>query len=276
MEESKGKSEAQGSRGVESVARALDLLDALAERERGLVDLARAAGLKAPTAHRLLATLVAAGYARRTGSGNYALGPSVLRLGTAINHDTEEFLTVVGPFVDRVHRVAGATTNLFVRDQDHPVLLDQRPAPEASEVRMEIGAKLPAHATASGKAMLAFAPGEMLERVLGGAPLDAYTPRTITQPERLRLELRTIRERGFSMGYREYADRTTGIAAPIFDAGGTVVGALGVSLVNKRRPRIEEVAALGELVGCAAIEASGELGYEGPSPWFREAETAAS
>ena len=255
------------SRGVESVARALDLLEAFGERERGLVELARATGLKAPTAHRLLATLVKAGYVQRTASGNYALGVSMVRLGAAAGSQAEAFQAAARPYVDRVRRVARVTTNLLVCEGATPVMIDQRLAPEATEVEMKVGTKVPAHATASGKAVLAFGERQALERVLEGAPLRPYTARTITQPHRLQVELRAIRERGFSIGYHEYAERTTGIAAPIFDAAGGVIGTLSVSLVDHRGPPADEVAALGELVGCAALEASGALGYEGPSRW---------
>lgn len=270
MAASRSKEEATASRGVESVARALDLLDALAERERGLVELAGATGQKVPTAHRLLATLVKAGYVRRTTAGRYALGVGMVRLGAAASSETDAFQTAVRPYVDRVQRVARVTTNLLLREGATPILIDQRLAPEASEAWLKIGTKVPAHATASGKAILAFGEPKILERLLKAAPLKPYTARTITQPRRLQVELSMIRERGFSIGYHEFAERTTGIAAPIFDADGVVVGTLSVSLVDRRRPRAEEITALGELIGCAAIEASGELGYHGPSRWVRE------
>jgi DNA-binding IclR family transcriptional regulator len=99
--------------------------------------------------------------------------------------------------------------------------------PDDSPQELEVGAVLPAHATAVGKVLLASRPA--MARALADAPLDAFTPRTVVDPAVLLVELQAARARGWAEQQGEYRLGVGGIAAPVHGPGGLVVGALGVS-----------------------------------------------
>jgi IclR family acetate operon transcriptional repressor len=253
---------------VESVARALDLLEALAEGDVGLVELGRQTGLQPSTTHRLLATLRKRGYVRRcSDTGHYALGLRPMRLASAAAQNSRPLVDAVKPMMLRVHRVSGETTNLFSLEGSDVVYLDQLVDDSAERMASEFGRALPAHATAAGKAILAFAAPDVAVEALGSGELERFTEHTIVGPRLLSLELAAIRKRGYALGSGEFASWATCIAAPIFDDANQPVAALSVSASTGRLKRVASAEELGELVGATAMDASFALGYEGPSRW---------
>ena len=141
---------------VQSVWRALDLLEALAgEEPAGLVELAGRAGLQPSTARRLLSTMAARGYvvqSRR--SGGYLLGHRTLELRGPVQRRTARLRRVARPHLERARRVCGETISLAVPVESTSVLwIDEvMGAPPATP---RLGRCLPAHASAAGKALLA-------------------------------------------------------------------------------------------------------------------------
>lgn len=258
----------EAERGVESVARALDILEGLIVGPRRLSDLARETGLRPSTTHRLLATLVASGHVQRVATGEYALGLRTMRLAANGQRDLDKFQDVVAPYLGRVHRVSRKTTNLFAIDDASTMLIGRLDNADTPMLNVRIGSRLPSHATASGKVSLAFRDPAVVRRAVRMMQLQPFTPNTITDPVQLLDELDRVREQGFAWSNREYSTRTVGIGAPVFDDTEQLVGALSISLVVLHEQRLEEaVAELGELVGCAAMEASITLGYQGPRRW---------
>jgi IclR family acetate operon transcriptional repressor len=254
---------------VSSVSRALDLLEVLAEHsELGLVKLGREAGLQASTTHRLLATLADRGYvSRNPETGAYMLGYRILRVASSLERRDIQLRAIVHPFMQRVHKVCGETTNLIVLDGSEIVYIDQIVGSGAMRMFTELGEHVPAHATAGGKAMLAFTPLEEVEELLGGEKMAKFTAKTITSFAGLLEELDGFRKAGFAVDREEYEEEVTCVAAPIFGHDGRVLAALSVSGPSGRMVSIADFDALGELIGRAAIEASRELGYRGESPW---------
>ena len=255
---------AHAPRGVESVSRAFDLLEALADNELGLVELGRATGLRPSTTHRMLATLMQRGYVRRiAGSNRYTLGYRALRLAGGIERDTSELKHATQPFMLRAHRVADADASLFVLSNMDAVLVAHiSTARSAARVR-KAGERVPAHATAVGKALLAFRPQAELTTILAGATLERFTPLTIVRPDHLLRELRQTREQGYAVMREEYIPRMSAVAAPVFDHSGYAVAALAVSATTGAICRLGSWDELGELVSSTALDASRELGYGG-------------
>jgi DNA-binding IclR family transcriptional regulator len=253
---------------VQSVGRALDLLEALtAKEETGLVELAQEVRLLPSTAHRLLATLVERGYVyQNPESGRYLLSYRVLELASHVEHRTSRLRAATQPFLRRIRKVCGETTNLVIRKGDHIVYVDQLPGSMSVRMFTEIGHDVPVHTTGAGKAMLAFEEEEVIDAIAGAEPFEAYTDHTITSAADLREELARIRRRGYALDNEEYEEGVTCVAAPIFDHESLVCGALSVSGPTARIHRAD-ISALGELVGLAALDASRELGFEGPSLW---------
>jgi len=209
---------------VQSVARSLEILEALAgDQELGLVEVANRTHLQPSTVHRLLATLVARGYAvRNNASGRYALGYKIAELA-GDRHD--RLRAIARPHLAIVQRETGETANLSVLAPPNAIYIDQVDGTRAVRMLARIGAAVPAHASAAGKAMLAHSPAERLAAL----PLPALTPRTITTLGALERELEAIRARGYARDDEEHETGVGCVAAPILDHREHAVAALSVS-----------------------------------------------
>jgi IclR family acetate operon transcriptional repressor len=238
-----------GGRPVASVARALALLDALAEHPTGLGvnELARRIGVNASTASRLLATLQRGRLVERDPGGPYRLGLRLVALaeGVLARLDVRE---LARPRLRRLVAETGETATLSVPGATEAVTVDFV-ASEASVVSIaHIGRPSVAHATAVGKVMLAF--GGEAEPPTGDLP--AFTELTITDPARLEREVAAVREHGWAIAVREREPDLNAMAVPVFDHRGALMAILGLQgpaarLTDERRravlPALREVAA---------------------------------
>jgi IclR family acetate operon transcriptional repressor len=214
------------STGVQSLARAFDLLELIADLggEAGVSRLAARSGLPLATIHRLLRTLTDLGYLRQTPSRSYTLGPRLIRLGETASRSIGVWATpALTGLVERFHE----TANLAVLDAGDAVYLAQVPSPHSVRMFTEVGRRVPLHCTGVGKALLAQMPEDRLSAFLAGTVLAAATPATITDPISLRAELAGIRERGYAVddGEREQGVRCVAAAMP----GAPTASALSVS-----------------------------------------------
>lgn len=251
---------------VQSVARSLALLEAVAsESEVGLVELAQRTGLQPSTAHRLLSTLIECGYVvQNARTSRYRLGHKVVELTGSAEQRLRRLRAVVRPHLETLRDLTDETTNLVVLDRFNAIYVDQCESSRAVRMFAEIGRTVPAHASASGKAMLAFSTDGVVERLCARASLEALTSQTLTDPERLRLELARVRARGYAVDNEEFEEGVVCVAAPIFTSGGAVLAAVSVSGPAGRMHR-RDLAGLGEAVAESMLSVSAELGYERPA-----------
>jgi IclR family transcriptional regulator, acetate operon repressor len=218
--------------GVQSVHRALQILDAIAYSggEATLTDLAQRVQLKISTCHHLLSTLVEAGYAaKRRGSRSYVLGSRILALSTVCLREVN-----LPQRAQRVIEVLNAKTReavqLAVMQGDELVTVIRKEALHAVRVDAAgLGKSDAGHATASGKAILAWIPDAELVRLVEVKGLRAFTEHTITDFETLREELRLVRRLGFAVDREEFQLGVLCIGAPIRTPSGTVIGSISVS-----------------------------------------------
>lgn len=216
-----GRTGAGAAGGVQSIERAFDLLEMLADADGalGLSELAAVSGLPLPTVHRLMRTLVNRGYVRQEASRRYTLGSRLIRLGEISSRMLGTWLR---PFLNQLVRTTGETANLAMLDGDEVVYIAQVPSPHSMRMFTEPGRRVRPHCTAVGKALMAeLEPGEaraLLER--DGMP--AYTPTTITDPDLLIAHLEVIRKQGFAVdeGEQEIGVRCFAVAVP--DAPGSL------------------------------------------------------
>lgn len=217
--------------GVQSVERALGVLEVLASGDgagMGVSDLAAATGLPAATVHRLLATLVARGYAaQQAGTRKYALGSMLVGLGAAAGRRLGAWAR---PWLAELVELSGETVNLAVLEGDAVVYVSQVPS-HRHTVRMftEVGRRLLPHTTAVGKALLAVRPRSEVEGILGRTGLPARTAHTITSREALLAELDTVATRGWAVDDEEEELGVRCIAVPVpgVDAAISVSGPSG-------------------------------------------------
>ncbi|HEX4011172.1 MAG TPA: IclR family transcriptional regulator [Solirubrobacteraceae bacterium] len=224
--------QSSSGRGVGSVARAMALLDALAESDAGLGvnELGRRIGVNASTASRLLATLEDAGLVARAPGGPYRLGMRLVTLSERVLAQLD-VRQLARPLLARLVDQTGETATLSVPGEGEAVTVDFVPSPSSVISMARVGRPSVPHATAAGKVMLAFAgPG------LTDGPLAAFTERTIVDPAALAGELATVRERGWAEAVGEREADLAALAAPAFGRGGELAAILGVQGPAARLP----------------------------------------
>jgi DNA-binding IclR family transcriptional regulator len=215
-----------GPRPVGSVARAVEVIDVLAEHPQGLGvnELARRIGVNASTTSRLLATLERGGLVEREPGGPYRLGLRLVALADAVldGLDVRDLARpVLRSLVDRT----GETATLSVPGAGEAVTIDFI-AGEGSVVSLaRLGRRSVGHATATGKVLLAFGGPDAAG---ASGPLTAFTERTIVDPDALARELETTAARGWAMAVGERDPDLAALAVPIFDRTGRLAAILGL------------------------------------------------
>lgn len=247
--------------GTQAVLRAVSLLKAFtADRpERGLADLSRQLGLHKATAYRLLTALESEGMVERSPGGEaYRLGAELLALGSRAQGAGD--LRIAGrPELEALAHETRETATLEVLLGDEVLILEEAMGSHVIGSMPSVGTRWPAHATSTGKVLLAHRP-EWREYAASRKRLAALTPRTVTDPRVLERELARIRERGYATSVEELEPGFVALAAPVRTAAGDVVAAVSVGGPRTRltHDRVAEIA--GRLPGVAA-RVSERLGY---------------
>jgi DNA-binding IclR family transcriptional regulator len=219
---------------IQSIDRAAGILKALASgpRRLGVSELAERLGLARPTVHGLLQTLQAHGFVEQDRhSDKYQLGPGLLQLGYSYL-DLNELRARSISHADRLAARTGAAVRVGVMHGASVVVVHHVFRPDATFGVPEVGLELPLHASALGKAILAFSPGQVLDDLLT-EPVPQLTKRTLGGPA-LRRELETIRDQGVATERDEAVLGESSVAGPIFDHAGHAVGAIGVVDATER------------------------------------------
>jgi DNA-binding IclR family transcriptional regulator len=191
-------------------------------------DVADAVGLPVPTAYRIAGSLVAQGLLRPT-SGGYRLGSAALDLGrrAAAGFDLGN---AVGGELRALAEATQETGLLSVLDEGArtAVCVDRVDSAQPLRLTLEIGRRVPLHAGAASKALLAFGPVSVREAVLAG-PLPRLGPGTLTSASALRDELDEIRTAGFAVSREETNEGAWGVASPILGVGDVLLGSIGMA-----------------------------------------------
>lgn len=185
----------------------------------GVSDLGRRLDLPVSTVHSHLTTLAECGYLT-SHDGKYDLGYRFLEVG-GHRRDRTQLFTYAKPKVDQLAEEFGDEVSLCVDDGGLGAHVYIARGEEAIETDTFTGIRLPLHATATGKALLAYMPAERVDRAITMHGLSAFGPNTITTPSKLNDELDQIREAGISRDAQERLEGIGGVAAPIQRSEGT-------------------------------------------------------
>jgi IclR family acetate operon transcriptional repressor len=221
-------------RSVQSVDRALDLLEALAtaDGEVAITALATRTGLHVSTVHRLLATLLKRGYVRQNpDTSRYYAGAKLATLTEGRSRFGELRLRA-RPLLRTLTEATRETANLVVLDDVQAVYIETIPSPQVVRLFTTVGNRTPLHATGAGKALLAALPPPQRDALLERIELRAYTAHTIVDPVALRRALDEIRERGYAIDDEEYDEgvRCVAVAVVPARAGAAAAGAAAAAL----------------------------------------------
>lgn len=248
------------NKSIQSIDRAAAILKALGSgpRRLGVSELADRLGLARPTVHGLLQTLQAHGFVEQDrNSDKYQLGPGLLQLGYSYL-DLNELRTRSLGYADRLASRTGAAVRVGVMHGASVVVVHHVFAPDSAFGVPEVGLQLPLHASALGKALLAFSPAQVVDDLLDD-PLPRLTKRTLDAPG-LRRELALVRDQGVAIEHDEAVLGESSAAAPIFDHAGHAVGAIGVVDASDRLVPRALAKGVAAAVGEAARGVSRELG----------------
>jgi DNA-binding IclR family transcriptional regulator len=214
---------------IQSVDRAIRILGVLqGARRLSLSEVASRLELPPSTVHGILKTLQAHGMVVQDRDSNrYQLGPAVLKLGN-VYLDTLELRSRAVTWSEELARRSGHAVRTGVLTFDEVVIIHHEPRPDGSRQMPEVGIVIPAHASALGKALLAFLPDQVDE--LTGDKLRSMTSETLVDPAVLRAQLAEVAKEALATEREEAVLGEAGIAAPIFDASGVAVGAIGIVL----------------------------------------------
>jgi DNA-binding IclR family transcriptional regulator len=254
-----------GNGGVQSVDRAISVLEILARRgEAGVSEVAADIGVHKSTAFRLLGALENRGLVEQAQDrGKYRLGFGILRLAGALPGRLD-LTQQAHPVCEELAAELGETVNLAVIQSHYAVNLDQARGRSAVAAHNWVGQPTPLHATSSGKVLLAFESAEKRAELLATAGQSRFTDRTITSPTGLEAQLAAIRGdgRGYRVGYcvEEYEVGLNAMAAPIRDHTTQVIAAVSVS-GPAYRFAADRMPALAPRVIDAAIEISFRMGH---------------
>ena len=222
---------------VKSADRLMAVLDLVAERGAlGFSAITEALELPKSSAHSLLRTMEARGYLSIDGERKYRLGSRIWELAQAF-HQVDDLRTLIKPLMDEVVEKTSETVQMATLDGVSAVYLALSESPHPMKLTSRAGARLPAHTSAIGKALLAELDPEEAARRLAGAELVRLTEHTIVSATDLLAELEMTRKRGYAVDDEEFAVGLRCIAMPIRDLDGKVVAALSVSMPTPRYSR---------------------------------------
>ena len=221
---------------IQSVDRAIRILTVLQGARRvSLSELAGRLELPPSTVHGIIRTLVDHGMVtQERGSGRYQLGPAVLRLGN-VYLDTLELRSRAVTWSEELARRSGFAVRTGVLLGDDVVIIHHEPRPDGSRQMPEVGIVIPAHASALGKALLAFLPDDA-RHLLDQPTLRSMTGETVTDPTLLAGQLDQVRTDGIALENDEAVLGECGAAGAVFDASGLAVGAVGVVVPSNEWP----------------------------------------
>ena len=223
-------SAADGRRGsIQSVDRAVAILRALGAGapRLGVTELADRLGIAKGTIHGLVRTLERQEFVEQEPeTGKYRLGPAMLQLGNAFldNHELRSRSLL---WADSLASRAGEAVRVGVLNGSTMLIVHHVFRPDDSVQILEVGASIPWHACALGKANVAYVESPRRDRLLAG-DLPPLTGRTLTDPERLREELVDVTRNGYALEDQEAIVGEAEIAAPVFDHRGMPAGAVGL------------------------------------------------
>jgi IclR family acetate operon transcriptional repressor len=197
-----------------------------ADRELGVTELAARLGLGKSTVHRVLATLVSEKLLERgEAPGSYRLGLAIYELGASVSRrlDVRE---AAMPSLTSLRQRTGETVQVAVLDGMETVYVERLESPHLLRIFSRVGRRVAAHATSSGKVLLAGLPSAVLEARLADWQATSLTPHTIANLAALRAELTKVAKQGWAENVEEGELGVASVGAPIRGADGSVVAAV--------------------------------------------------
>lgn len=225
---------------IQSVGRAVAILDYLAEKPSGerLSVISRELGLNKSTAFSLISSLETLRLLRQDEeTGKYLLGVRLLQYGYAVEKSMD-IISIAQPHLYKLSNEYDETCHMAVLSGCNIVYIGKAESPKTLQMSTRIGAVMPAYCSALGKALLAYLPPNKLYGVLSNVEYKKFTPNTLTSSEDLLDELKHVRIEGCGYDREEREAGLFCVSAPIFNAQKECIAAVSLSVL---RAKLESV-----------------------------------
>jgi DNA-binding IclR family transcriptional regulator len=248
---------------VQSLSRGFSVLEKVCRSETplSLSELAKESDLSIGAIQRLTYTLEKLGLLERDQrTKRFRAGSRMISLALTITTDLE-LIKVAHPYLQALSDEIGEVVGLGAIEGDNIILVDIIHTQQLLNINMNAGAAIAPHATATGKAILAFLPNTRVEQILTLHGLPKLTSNTITSTRSYKKELKQVKERGFSTAFDENAYGLTTIGAPVRNSDGEVVAAMTVMVPSMKIPKEKFVSTFKKKVVHTADQISLAMGY---------------
>lgn len=234
------------SENVQSVERALDLINTIVDAQRplGIAELSQAMGLAPSTIHRILQTLTAKGYIHQDGqSKRYDIGPEIVEISRSL-YLRYDLVRRVRPYLQDLVDLTGETAHLAQLYGTTAMYLSQVEPLSMMRMFTTPGSVTPLYCSDVGKLFLADLPPGRVEDILRQTGLRPRTPHTITDAGQLEDALQRVRAQGYAEDDEEREIGVRCLSAPILNGAGKVIAAVGIAGPSARvlKERLPELA----------------------------------
>ena len=254
-----------GRHHIPVIDRMMELLAAIEREPRGatISELAAAVHVPRTTVYRILKTLQSHAVVRRAAAGTYTLGPRLRSLSLRIpDHELAYDLAAVAlPHLKKLSNDIGESSKVSILESGATVVLVGVQGKRDYALTVREGQRLPIHAGAGSKVLLAHAEKTEREAILRG-PLKPFTERTFSDPADLARELAKVRRQGWSADKGEFSPSVHAFGAPVIDSSGRFLGAVSVPFLAGADAARLEVIRRSVIAAATAIGASAPVGRE--------------
>jgi DNA-binding IclR family transcriptional regulator len=219
-----------------ATARALKILSFFASENSSVSTsaLSKELGLTKNSVFRCLETLVYQGYLVRDATGTrYELGPGIVQLRSP-RWETPEIRAIARPFMEQLSELTGETVHLLARSGSQAIVVESIEG-WSNRFRLAIGTAIPLHVSPGSRCILAALTDQEVEQYLADhQPLERFTKGTLTDPKRLKEDLRKIRAQGYALSHEDFRIGRVGIALPILDLEDRPHGSIVIAGARER------------------------------------------
>jgi DNA-binding IclR family transcriptional regulator len=247
------------SESIRAVERALDILMCFSSQtpELTMTQIAELVGINKSTVHRLLATLAGKRFVERDPTtGAYRPGIRLIQMAF-LTMEHNDLRRLAAPYLHSLCEQHHENVNLSILDDTDVVYVDVIESSQRIKLAASPGQRLPAFCTASGKAILAFVPEEIVKSILERG-LPSYTQNTILSQKAFFEDMHEARERGFAISEQEFEEGINAIAAPIFSSNSQPIASVSIAGPAYRLTRERMIEISSNLVA-AANHIAGEV-----------------
>ncbi len=253
---------------IEKVLDILNLFD-LEQRELLAIEISDKLNLPLSSTYKYLEVLIKKEFlVRRAGSKKIGLGIKIFRLGNVLAQDFS-LVDIALPHLKFLSDEFRETAMLTAIEGQEAIYLEKIEPQRLIKLSPDRGRKLPLHAGASSRVLLAFKENSFIESYIKNNVLKRLSEKTITSSKKLKSELKRIRQLGYCVSESEVDSDAKAIAAPIFDKKKNIVAALTIAGPSERINK-PELSKLINLVKAKAREISNDLGYRNKSTHIRD------